>query len=73
GVLLDGKEPADEGAPVYRDGKKVGVVTCAMYSPLVEKSMGIARLDVDCAVKDARLEIRNRSGAINATAQPLPF
>ncbi|TIW42432.1 MAG: aminomethyl transferase family protein, partial [Mesorhizobium sp.] len=73
GVLLDGKEAADEGAPVYRDGKKVGVVTCAMYSPLVEKSMGIARLDVDCAVKDARLEIRNRSGAINATAQPLPF
>ncbi|WP_189423434.1 glycine cleavage T C-terminal barrel domain-containing protein, partial [Mesorhizobium sp. M1C.F.Ca.ET.212.01.1.1] len=58
-VLLDGKEPADEGAPVYRDGKKVGVVTCAMYSPLVEKSMGIARLDVDCAVKDTKLEIRN--------------
>ena len=37
--------------PVYRDGKKVGVVTCAMYSPLVKKSMGIARLDVDCAVQ----------------------
>ena len=63
GVLLDGKEPADEGAPVYRDGKKVGVVTCAMYSPLVKKSMGIARLDVDCAVKDTKLEIRNKSGA----------
>ena len=62
GVLLDGKEPADEGAPVYRDGKKVGVVTCAMYSPLVEKSMGIARLDVDCAVQGTKLEIRNKSG-----------
>ena len=73
GVLLDGKEPADEGAPVYRDGKQVGVVTCAMYSPLVKKSMGIARLDVDCAVKDTKLEIRNKSGAIKATAQPLPF
>jgi aminomethyltransferase len=73
GVLLDGKEPADEGAPVYRDGRQVGVVTCAMYSPLVKKSMGIARLDVDCAVKDTKLEIRNRSGAIKATAQPLPF
>ena len=62
GVLLDGKEPADEGAPVYRDGKKVGVVTCAMYSPLVKKSMGIARLDVDCAVQGTKLEIRNKSG-----------
>ncbi|TGW05635.1 aminomethyl transferase family protein, partial [Mesorhizobium sp. M2D.F.Ca.ET.145.01.1.1] len=55
------------------DGKKVGVVTCAMYSPLVKKSMGIARLDVDCAVKDTKLEIRNKSGSIKATAQPLPF
>ncbi|TJV27628.1 MAG: aminomethyl transferase family protein, partial [Mesorhizobium sp.] len=73
GVLLEGKEPADEGAPVYRDGKKVGVVTCAMYSPLVKKSMGIARLDVDCAVQGTRLEIRNKSGAIGATAEPLPF
>ena len=73
GVLLDGKEPADEGAPVYRDGKKVGVVTCAMYSPLAKKSMGIARLDVDCAVAGTPLEIRNKSGVIKATAQPLPF
>ncbi|MFU0507705.1 aminomethyltransferase family protein, partial [Pseudaminobacter sp. NGMCC 1.201702] len=58
GVLLEGDKPADEGAPVYRDGKKVGVVTCAMYSPLVKKSMGIARLDVDCAEQGTPLEIR---------------
>ncbi len=72
-MLLDGKEPADEGAPVYRDGKQVGVVTCAMYSPLVRKSMGIARLDVHCAVAGTPLEVRNRSGSIKAAAQPLPF
>jgi aminomethyltransferase len=35
--------------------------------------MGIARLDVDCAVQGTRLEIRNQSGAISATAEPLPF
>ena len=73
GVLLDGNEPADEGAPVYRDGKKVGVVTCAMYSPLAKKSMAIARLDVDCAIVGTPLEIRNENGPIKATAQPLPF
>jgi glycine cleavage system T protein (aminomethyltransferase) len=73
GVLLKGKEPADEGAPVYQKGKQVGVVTCAMYSPLAKKSMGIARLSVDTAVKDTPLEIHNRSGVIKATAQPLPF
>ena len=73
GVLLDGKEPADEGAPVYAGGKQVGVVTCAMYSPLVKKSMGIARLSLDTALAGTPLEIHNKSGVIKATAQPLPF
>jgi aminomethyltransferase len=73
GVLLEGTQPADEGAVVMANGRKVGVVTCAMYSPLAKKSMGIARLDVDKAVKDTPLEIVNASGTIKATAQPLPF
>jgi len=73
GVLLDGKEPADEGAPVHAGGVQVGVVTCAMYSPLAKKSMGIARLSVETAVQGTPLEIHNRSGIIRATAQPLPF
>ena len=30
-------------------------------------------LDVDCAVQGTRLEIRNQSGAIGGTAEPLPF
>jgi len=73
GVLLDSDKPADEGAEIHRDGKKVGVVTCAMYSPLVKKSMAIARLDVDCAVVGTGLEIRNAGGSVKATAQSLPF
>ena len=72
-MLLKGKEPADEGAPVYVGRKQVGVVTCAMYSPLAKKSMGIARLSDDTAVKNTPLEIHNKSGVIKATAQPLPF
>ena len=73
GVLLDSDKAADEGAEIYRDGKKVGVVTCAMYSPLVKKSMAIARLDVDCAIVGTPLEIRNANGPAKATAQSLPF
>ena len=72
-MLLEGTEPADEGAPVFAGGKQVGVVTCAMYSPLVKKSMGIARRDVPVAIAGTKLEIHNKSGTIAATAQPLPF
>jgi len=73
GVLLEGTEPADEGAPVHAGGVQVGVVTCAMYSPLAKKSMGIARLSPDTALAGTPLEIHNASGVIKATAQPLPF
>ena len=37
------------GAPVFKDGKKIGVVTQAMYSPLNDWIVAIARLPVDCA------------------------
>ena len=72
-MLLDGTVPADEGAPVLISGEHVGVVTCAMYSPIAKKSMGIARLPVDAAKAGTPLEIKNASGTIKATAQPLPF
>ena len=34
GLLVDGNVPADMGDEVYADDKKVGVITCAMYSTL---------------------------------------
>jgi aminomethyltransferase len=73
GLEVASDKAADEGAEIYRNGKKVGVVTCAMYSPLVKKSMAIARLDVDCAVAGTDLEVHNASGTVKAQAQPLPF
>ncbi|MDO6806883.1 glycine cleavage T C-terminal barrel domain-containing protein, partial [Wenyingzhuangia sp. 1_MG-2023] len=49
GVLLEGKEAAAEGDELWADGKKVGVITCAMYSRLTDRSMAIARLEVPYA------------------------
>jgi len=71
--LKSSDKAADEGAEIHRNGKKVGVVTCAMYSPLVKKSMAIARLDVDCATPGTELEVHNASGTVKAKAHPLPF
>ncbi|MEP4031074.1 aminomethyltransferase family protein [Roseibium polysiphoniae] len=74
GVLLDGKEVADEGAVITDDtGTKIGVVTCGMYSPLTGKSMGIARLDVEWATAGKTINIVNASGPLGATTHELPF
>lgn len=69
GVELESDTPAAEGAAVTRDGKQVGVVTCAMVSPLTKRSLGIARLEVDAAVPGTAIEV----DGVKASAQPLPF
>ncbi len=61
------------GDPVYSDGKKVGVITCAMVSSLTGKSMAIARLDVPAAVHGTKLEIRGKNLKASAMAHTLPF
>lgn len=73
GVKLEGTEPAEEGAPLLKDGKQVGVVTIGMYSPLNKHNVGIARMPVDCAVQGTPLTVKNATGEISCIAHPLPF
>ena len=74
GLKLDGTNVPGNGAPVMRDGKKVGVVTQAMYSPLNKHNIAIARLPVDCANNGTRLVVNcGTHGAINAVTHAMPF
>jgi aminomethyltransferase len=73
GLLVQGSVPADMGDPVYAGDKKVGVVTCGMYSTLTKKSMALARLDIPAAVHGTRLEIRGKNVKGPASAHTLPF
>jgi aminomethyltransferase len=73
GVLVEGDQPTTEGDLLYADGRKVGVITCGMYSTLTHRSMAIARLDVDKAVHGAPLEVRGASVTGPAIAHTLPF
>ncbi len=73
GVLVDGDKATAEGDEVWADDRKVGVITCGMYSTLTKKSMAIARLDVDRAVQGSPLEIRGAQVRGPAIAHTLPF
>ena len=74
GVLLEGKTPADEGAALLQDGKKVGDVTFGMYSDVNKHNVGIARMPVECAAPGTKLTVRNGDGTeIAATAEEMPF
>ena len=72
GVLVEGDQPAGEGDEVWSGDKKVGVITCAMYSRLKQQSMALARLDVPYAEHGTPLEVRGSLNA-KASAHTLPF
>ena len=73
GVMLDGTTPADEGAPLMKDGKQVGVVTVGMYSSVNKHNVGIARMPVDCAVDGTEMVVANESGDVACKAHSMPF
>jgi len=73
GLILDGEEPAEEGAPLMQDGKQVGVATIGMYSSLQKHNVAIARMPVDCATPGTALQVKNSTGLINCKAAAMPF
>jgi aminomethyltransferase len=72
GVLIEGEAAASEGDLLLFDGSEVGVITCAMYSRLTNRSMAIARLAPAVAVQGTPLTV---SGTVEAPAiaHALPF
>jgi len=73
GVLADTGRTLDAGDELFAAGKKVGVITCAMYSRLTKRSMAIARMAVGVAKEGTPLEVRGKSVECKAIAHPLNF
>ena len=74
GLKLEGDKVPGNGAAVMRGGKKVGVVTQAMHSPLNHWTVAIARLPRDCANDTTELVVAcDTHGEIRAGSRSLPF
>jgi aminomethyltransferase len=73
GLLAGSPEALNNGAPVFSDGRKVGVVTCAMKSTLTGKSMAIARLAPSLAVPGQSVSVQNGAAFVPAVTHSLPF
>ena len=59
GFELAGRSVPREGDPVVRNGRPVGRVTSAKWSPLLERTIGLAWVPATDAVDGARFEIRS--------------
>ena len=73
GVELASGVAPQAGDRLQAGTRDVGVVTLGMVSKLTGRTLGIARLDTECAVPGTPLTLVGAQGTVAATAQPLPF
>ncbi|KKW68042.1 aminomethyltransferase [Lampropedia cohaerens] len=73
GVEIQGtQQPAAGGDTLWRDGQQVGMITAGVFSPLTQRNLAIARMNVDAAVAGTPLQVKGSIEAA-ATAETMPF
>ncbi len=73
GLEVEGRVPARHGYDVFKDGKKVGVVTSGTFSPTLQKSIAMAYVATGLTDVGTPLTIQVRGRDINARVCPTPF
>jgi len=76
GLEVAGNEKPSHGDPVFVGRAQVGTVTSAMRSPLLKKTLALARVDVVHSAIGGALEIGRLDGMqkrLAATTVPFPF
>lgn len=76
GLNVEGNEPVGHGDPVFLGRAQVGVVTSGMRSPVLKRTIALARVDVRHAADGTALEIGKLDGRqkrIAAITTPFPF
>lgn len=76
GLEIAGNETPSQGDPVFVGRAEIGIVTSAMRSPLLKKTLALARVDVAHAALDTKVEIGRLDGKqkrLKCTVVPFPF
>lgn len=73
GLVLEGPELPERKSPIYAGDKKVGWITSATRSPLMEKVIAMCYLRPKFAVPGTEVEVEIGSARTAAQATPLPF
>jgi aminomethyltransferase len=65
-------DPADFW-PVHHDGKEVGKVTEAVWSPRLERNIGYVWVPIELAVPGVKLDVESQHGSLIGTTAAIPF
>ncbi|MDD3260194.1 MAG: glycine cleavage T C-terminal barrel domain-containing protein, partial [Smithellaceae bacterium] len=73
GFEMTGRGIARHGYPVTKDGRAIGFVTSGTFSPTLNKAIGLAFIDAECASPEQAIAIGIRDAVSPAKIVPLPF
>ena len=59
--------------PIKKNGKQIGKVTSAVYSPRLKKNIALAMIDINFSEVGANLEVNTDEGSYNSTIVEKPF
>jgi len=73
GLVLNGRLPAREGAPILDDGVAVGRVTSGGFSPSLQRPIAMGYVAAASAALGRPLQIEVRGKRLDAVVAPMPF
>ncbi|MXP44038.1 glycine cleavage system aminomethyltransferase GcvT [Altererythrobacter sediminis] len=73
GLIVEGRLPAREGAPVFAGESQIGHVTSGGFSPTLGYPIAMAYIDAGHAADGTRVQIEVRSKRLDARVAPMPF
>ncbi len=73
GIKPEGRQPAREGAEIFADGRKIGVVTSGGFGPSINGPVAMGYVDAAFAANGQTLTLVVRGKELPATVAAMPF
>lgn len=73
GLILSGRLPAREGAPIFDGDRQVGTVTSGGFAPTLQVPIAMGYVDAGHATANQALQIEVRGKRLDAVVAPMPF
>jgi aminomethyltransferase len=73
GIQPEGRQPAREGVEIFKDGRKIGVVTSGGFGPSVNGPVGMGYVETAFAAADTPVMLMVRGKELPAKVVKMPF
>jgi glycine cleavage system aminomethyltransferase T len=76
GISFESREPIDgitRTWPAHHDGREVGRVTAAVWSPGLDRNIGYVKVPIDLAAPGTRIDVESEHGHLVGTTAAIPF